>query len=262
MMPHQSQHILVIPGKDAMKTASLAHTEPTASQAEMSGTALFHSGGFDRRMSLRNMKYAFFLPGLAMLGMLIACSSNNKPAEPEKPEVKPPDLVGGLSGFHKGFVTARGWNADAQPYRIESVVTTDGGNGHDGKWAVWRSSFASPAARATKTYTWSGSNADGAPARGISPGTEDSYSPSNASTHVFDPQFLKIDTDQALETAKKHGGDKVLTASPDTPVTYVCDWNHNTNQLVWHVIFGSGREGAKLIVSVDASTGEFIRVEK
>lgn len=245
-----------------MKTASLAYTEPTASQAEKSHTALFRSGRVGSPKKLRRIR---FVSSLLALGVVLAIGngcSDNKPAQPEKPEVKPPDLVGGLSGFHKSFVAARSWNQDAQPYRIESLGTADGGNGHDGKWAVWRSSFASPSARSEKTFMWSGSNADGAPSRGVNPGTEDSYSASNASTQVFDPQFLKIDSDQALDTAKKHGGDKILTDAPDTPVTYVCDWNRNTNQLVWHVIFGPQREGAKLVVSVDASTGLFIRVEK
>jgi hypothetical protein len=45
-------------------------------------------------------------------------------------------------------------------------------------------------------------------------------------------------------------------------VIYVCDWNRNTNQLIWHVIYGVSRETAKLTVAVDASTGEFLRVEK
>lgn len=244
-----------------MESHSLAQRQHIDRAVEMSSTVL--SGSRRGRGSLRKVGYVFSMVLVAIsVSMLSSCSSGSKPSEPEKPEVKPPDLVGGLSGFHKSYVAARGWNQDAQPFRIESVITTDGGNGHDGKWAVWRSSFASPSARSAKTYTWSGSNADGAPARGVDPGTEDSYSPSNSSTHVFDSQFLKIDSDQALDTAKKHGGDKVLQDAPDTPVTYVCDWNHNTNQLVWHVIFGAAREGAKLVVSIDASTGNFIRVEK
>jgi hypothetical protein len=74
--------------------------------------------------------------------------------------------------------------------------------------------------------------------------------------------FLKIDSDQAFATAQKHGGDKILEKAPDTPVIYVCDWNHNTNELVWHVIYGAAREGAKLTVAVNASSGEFIRVER
>ncbi len=244
-----------------MKTASLAHTEPTAREAEMSRTALLSSSPTHQQNARCRTRYAFSLVALGMmLAMLSGCSSN-KPAEPEKPEVKPPDLVGARSGFQRSYIAARGWNNDARPYRIESVVTSDG-NGRDGKWAVWRVAFASPSARSEKAFTWSGSNADGAPSRGVNPGTEDSYSASNSSTQIFDAAFLKIDSDQALETAKKHGGDKILQENPALPVTYVCDWNRNTNQLIWHVIFGPGREGAKLVVSVDASTGEFIRVEK
>jgi len=242
-----------------MKTASLTHTEPTAGKAEMSCTAFLPSAHRPRNM--RRLKFACSAIFLGvMLAMLGACSSDNKSAE-SKPEVKPPDVVGARSGFQKAYVAARGWNQDAKPYRIESISTSEA-NGRDGKWAEWRSSFASPSARSQKAFTWSGSNADGAPSRGVNPGIEDTYNPSNASTAIFDPQFLKIDSDQALDTAKKHGGDKILADAPDTPVMYVCDWNHNTNQLVWHVIFGPAREGAKLVISVDASTGNFIREEK
>lgn len=195
------------------------------------------------------------------LAFFTACDSDNKSSENAKPEQKGPELLSGRSGFQKCYVAARGWNQDAKPYRLVSIATSDG-NGQDGKWAVWTGSFASATARATKSFTWSGSNAEGAPSRGINPSSEDSYSPTNSSTQVFDINFLKIDTDQAFATAQKHGGDKVLEKDPKTPVTYVCDWNHNSNTLIWHVIYGPSREESKLTVSVNASTGEFIRVEK
>jgi len=199
---------------------------------------------------------------IALLAVLAGCTSEpEKPAAETKPENKGPELITARSAFQKLYVAARGWNQDARPYRISSVATSDG-NGQDGKWAVWSGGFASPASRVAKTYTWSGSAADGAPARGINFGIEDSYSPTNASTQVWDMAFLKIDSDQAFATAQKHGGDKIIEKDPKTPITYICDWNHNTNELVWHVIYGTGREGAKLTVAVNASTGEFIRVEK
>jgi hypothetical protein len=212
-------------------------------------------------MKTAGLTYTKFVWLSTALILLLAGCDSGKPPESAKPEAKGPDLITARSAFQKVYVAARGWNQDATPYRLESFITSDG-NGHDGKWAVWRGSFASPAARSQKSYTWSGSAASGAPERGVNPGIEDSYSPTNASTHVFDMAFLKIDSDQALATAQKHGGDQILEKEPDTPVFYICDWNHNTNQLIWHVIYGASRETAKLTVAVDASTGDFIRVEK
>ena len=249
-----------------MKTASLARSEPTAVAGETPGTVLF-VGRTRPNRSRRNSAYADVYGKLSvtllmmLLALLTACSSDSDKTEETKPEVKGPELITARSAFQKLYVAARGWNQDAKPYRLESVATSDG-KGQDGKWAIWRCSFASAAQRSAKTFTWSGSAADGAPSRGVNPGTEDSYSASNSSTQVFDMAFLKIDSDQALETAQKHGGDKILEKAPDTPVTFVCDWNHNTNELIWHVIYGASREGSKLAVAVNASTGEFIRVEK
>lgn len=222
--------------------------------------SMAESGGIPAKKCSRPARVGRVLAGLMLLALLAGCSSEpSKPAETAKPEPKGPELITGRSAFQKVFIAARGWARDAQPYRIESVVTSDG-NGHDGKAAIWRTNFASPAQRAVKGYQWSGSAAPNAPQHGINPGSEDTYSPSNSSTQIFDPAFLKVDSDQAFATAQKHGGDKVLEKSPDTTVSYVCDWNHNTNELVWHVIYN--REPARLTIAVNASTAEFIRVEK
>jgi hypothetical protein len=264
MLPvNQSQPLIT--GKDAMKTANLADTESLPVQTQISCTdsarVLLRYNTDWKAFELRLVGGVFLAFITAALLLLGGCSSEpGKPAE-SKPEVKTPDLITGRSGFQKAYVAARGWSQDAQPYRLESTITTDG-NGHDGKAAIWRGSFGSPSRRSEKSYTWSGSTADGAPEKGVNPGIEDSYSPTNSSTHIFDMAFLKIDSDQAFATAQKHGGDKILEKEADTPVSYVCDWNHNTNELIWHVIYGTSRDNAKLKVAVNASTGEFIRVEK
>jgi hypothetical protein len=195
---------------------------------------------------------------LAMAG----CSSESpKPAPSEKPQPKAVELQTGRYAFQKLYIAARGWARDAQPFRLESQLVADS-RGKDGKSDVWRASFASPAGRSAKPYVWSGTDVPDAPSRGISPGTEDTYSASNASTQVFDIGFLKIDSDKALDVAQKHGGDKVLQKDPDTPILYVLDWNHATNELTWHVIYGTSRDEAKLRVAVNATSGDFIRVEK
>ena len=198
---------------------------------------------------------------LALLTMAGCSSEPSKPAQTEKPQPKAVELQTGRYAFQKLYLAAHGWARDAQPFRLESQPTADS-KGRDGKSAVWRASFASPAGRGAKPYVWSGTDAPDAPSRGISPGNEDSYSPTNSSTQVFDIGFLKVDSDKAFEVAQKHGGDKLLEKAPDTSILFVLDWNHATNVLIWHVIYGNSRDDAKLIVDVNGTSGEFIRVEK
>jgi hypothetical protein len=192
--------------------------------------------------------------------MLVGCSSEpSKPAE--KPQPKPPDFLTGRAAFQRLYAAARGRSVDAQPYRLESQITADA-KGQDGKSAVWRASFASTSQRSTRPYVWSGEESSDAPARGISPGNEDSYNPNNSSTQVFDMGFLKVDSDKALAAAQKHGGDKLLEKKPDTAVWYVLDWNRPTNELLWHVIYGSDRDNAALRIDVSATSGEYVRTQK
>jgi len=183
-----------------------------------------------------------------------ACSSEpSKPATVEKPQPKAPEAITGSSAFYKCYAAARLWAPDAQSYRAESAASADF-KGRDGKAGEWRIGFASPSQHAIKSFTWT--NGD------ISHGVDDTYSPSNSSTQIFNIQFLKTDTDKAFAVAQQHGGEKQLQKEPDTPVLYVLEWNRQENMLLWHVIYGTDRETAKLRVAVNASTGEFSRVEK
>jgi hypothetical protein len=203
------------------------------------------------------MKKVWILFGLALL---TACSSH--PSQPaQKPQPKPPEFQTGRFIFQQLFVAAHGWAPDAEPIRLQSMVTP-GDKDRDGKSAVWTGYFASPAQRGVKSYTWSQTNALDFPERGISPGPLDTYNPTNSSTAVFDVRFLKIDSDEAYQVAQAHGGEKVLEKNPDVPISYLLDWNQPTNELLWHVIYGASRGDAKLTVDVDASTGAFFRVEK
>jgi hypothetical protein len=212
-------------------------------------------------MKMREFVQPTAIAALVLLALLAGCESNTPKPPQAKPELKPPELITGRAAFQKTFIAARSYAADVKPFRIESLPSPDG-NGRDGKSAIWRASFASVIQHGVKPFFWSGSNAPDAPSRGVSPGNEDAYNPSNASTQTFDPAFLKIDSDQAFTEAQKHGGDKILEKDSSTPVIYICDWNHNTNELTWHVIYGGSRETAKMTVAVNASTGAFIRVEK
>jgi hypothetical protein len=153
------------------------------------------------------------------------------------------------------------WAIDAKPYRLESQPTK-AAPGTDGSAAVWRGAFASASRRAVKPYAWSGVDADDAPERGISPGTEDTFNPSNVSTQPFDFAFLKVDSDRAFEVAQSKGGQKIMAKAADQPIKYELEWNARANKLNWHVIYGTSVAEAKLRVVVDATSGEFVRIAK
>lgn len=211
---------------------------------------------------------------VAALLMLAACSSSNPPAqtktEPAKAEKKEPLLYTGREAFQKMYISAHQWAADAKPYKLESVTNAES-NGKDGKATVWRSGFASTSRRGIKAFLWSGSQLPEAPSSGVSSGVEDTYNPSNSATQIFDFAFLKKDSNDALEVALKHGGEKLMASKPNSKakgsgtgeptVNYVLDWSGHENILLWHVIFGDP-QNAKLRVAVNASTGEFMRTEK
>lgn len=207
-------------------------------------------------------KIAWALPAILFFA---ACSSEpQKPAggaQPAaKPAPKPTETLTGREAFQKLYPAARGWNADARPIRIESQTTSDA-SGQDGKAAIWRVAFASPNRRVMEAFSWSGSTSSDLD-RGVSHGTEDGFSPTNASTQPFDLNYLKVDSDAAFQTAQKHGGDKILKKDPKTTVLYLLDWDMRQTKLVWHVIYGVSHSDAKLVVDSDATTGEFLRVEK
>ena len=168
-----------------------------------------------------------FLVILALAGMTACSSQPSTPAPAAKPEPKTTEQLTARSALQKTFIAARGWAPDVKPFRVESQPSADS-KGKDGLSAIWRASFASAAHHGVKPYVWSGSIAPDAPSRGINSGTEDTYSPSNSNTQVFDFAFLKVDSDKALETAQKHGGDKILAKNADISIFYLLDCQRNT----------------------------------
>lgn len=196
------------------------------------------------------------------LALLSGCSSTNNTESKSAPTTaKQAEYETGRVAFQKMYISAREWAADATPFRLQSRFTPDAPTS-EGKAGVWRASFASPARNSLKTFVWSGLVGADAPEQGISFSAEDSWSPTNTSTRVFNIGFLKIDSDKAYEVAQKNGGVKLTAKDPKQPVFFMLDWDGAKNQLVWHVIYGDSQDDAKLRIAVNASSGEFLRVEK
>jgi hypothetical protein len=207
----------------------------------------------------------FFL--CCALALLVSCSSENKTGTTAReqpvarPAIKQPQYETGRTAFQRMFLAGRLWAADVRPFRLESQFTADAPTA-EGKAGLWRASFASPSKRAMKMFVWSGLVGPDTPEQGVSFSAEDSWSPSNTSTQPFDIAFLKTDSDKAYEIAQKNGGEKLTKKDPKQPVTFLLSWDGAQNQLIWHVLYGDNPSEAKLRIAVDATSGEFLRVEK
>ena len=201
---------------------------------------------------------------LAFVLLLLSCSSNT-PSGNSQPAAKPAprqaEYETGREAFQKMYLSAHNWAADAQPFRVQSQYSAGAPVG-EGKAGLWRASFGSPARRMMKMFMWSGLVGPDAPEPGISFSAEDSWSPTNTSTRIFEAAFIKTDSDKAYQIAEQHGGSKLTKANPQQPVFFVLDWDNSENKLLWHVIYGEDVDKAKLRVAIDASTGLFERVEK
>jgi hypothetical protein len=201
------------------------------------------------------------------LSVLVSCSSDKKVTTETASQPAPKLLVKeaqydtGRTAFQRMYLSARLWAPDAKPFRLQSQFTPDAPTA-EGKSGMWRASFASPSKKMMKLFVWSGLVGPDAPEQGISFSAEDSWSASNSSTEPFDIGFLKVDSDKAYEVAQKNGGEKLTSKDPRQPVIFLLSWDATKNQLIWHVLYGENPTEAKLRLAVDATTGEFLRVER
>jgi hypothetical protein len=108
---------------------------------------------------------------------------------------------------------------------------------------------------------WSGAVGEGAPEPGITPGSQDTYSPGNASTQPFDPAYLQADTDKALQVADKRA--PAEAKKDKTALVRFKLFNDTSKQrLLWRVIYGPSEYNAKAVVDISARDGGFVKIEK
>jgi hypothetical protein len=212
-------------------------------------------------VSIHNIILTSTLGSLLFLG---GCSSTPEPTKPAPVKVEKPipqaESTPGRTAFQRLYAAARNWSPDSQPIKMESRPRS--GDKPDGTASVWVATFASPSKQQTRSFLWSGAVGAGAPEHGISPGGMDTYSPGNVSTRPFDTAYLKIDTDKALAVANKKGGAALLKKDPAQPLKYMLTWEETKQRLLWRVIYGISEHDAPLRIDVNASTAEFVKIEK
>ena len=209
-------------------------------------------------------RLAFALSVISVAILTAGCSSTeNKPKESTPTpaaapaEKKEPVLYTGQEAFNRMLGLAMKWSSDAEPARVESVVTPET-TGQDGKAAIWRGYFVSPAQRSVKTIVCSGSRRPDAPPFGVSTEGADSAYNAQSAGLVFSQYLLKTDTDKAFEIAQQHGGDAILKKDPKQPIMYLLLRDPKQNVPDWYVIYGTSATDRKGIGIINATTGAFV----
>jgi hypothetical protein len=218
-------------------------------------------------MKFHRLEFAVSIITLAIL--TAGCSSTESKPKESTPEAsaaaqtqtKEPVLYTGQEALNRMMGLALRWSTDAQPARLESVLTPET-SGQEGKSTVWRGYFVSPSRRSTKTIVCSGSRRPDAPPYGVSAeGNEGSYN-SEAANLAFLPLLVKTDTDKAFAMTLQHGGDAILKKNAQQPVIYVLLKDRKQNVPVWYVIYGTSEKDRKGIGVINATTGIFVSAGK
>jgi hypothetical protein len=185
---------------------------------------------------------------------LTACSDAPKAVEQKQPP-KPPEALTGRQAFQRMYPQARGWAPDAQPLEIRSLnlaqVKTD-----PGKAGAWQVVFISLARAKAKTYTYSAVEAEGSLHEGVFGSAEESYTPRGDSS-PFQIAAIKVDSDEAYETAAKESAD-YIRKNPGKPVVFLMELTKRFADVTWRVIWGDSVGTSDYSVFVDGTTGKYL----
>ena len=183
-------------------------------------------------------------PTLAVTG----CSSGPEPAV----EKKPVEPVTGLHALYGMYTHARTWAQDLQVVSCVSINITQVAAVR-GKAAAWQAVLASPSLGQKRTYTSSVFDASTSLRQGI---FADGPTALTADTRPFVLAGARNDTDQAWETALKHG-EAFDKKNPGMTISFILELGRSRNAPVWRVIWGENAAASSLQIVIDASTGEY-----
>ena len=189
---------------------------------------------------------------MPLLLLLSACSEAPKAVEKKAPE-KPPEPLTGRQAFQMMYPQARIWAPDAQPLELRSIHLSQV-KPEKGKAGGWQARFVSPSLGKARAYTYSAVEAEGNLHEGVFAGIAEDYAVGRGTTSPFLIAALKIDSDQAYDTAAEKSLD-YTKKNPDKVISYLLEQNKRFPDPSWRVIWGESVSSSDYSVFVDATTG-------
>ena len=199
------------------------------------------------------MKMSILLIAAPLLLLLAGCSSEPS-APPQKAAEKPAEPVTGRQALQQMFIAARAWAPDIQPVKVNSILLPEV-KAQPGKAAAWQAIFVSASQGKAKSYTYSVVESEGNLHKGVFAGQDQSYS--TGAAKPFPMAAIKVDSDQAYETALKKAAD-YEKKNPGKPITFLLEANKQFPDVSWRVIWGESVGTSSFSIYVDASTGQYL----
>jgi hypothetical protein len=193
----------------------------------------------------------------ASLILLAACSDTARKSSEKSAEKKPAEPVTGRYALYQMYPNARGWAADIQVLRLNSIHLPEV-KAEPGKAAAWQVTFVSPGTSRARSYTYSVIEAQGNLYKGVFAGLEEGWSGPRGQLKPFLLAAVKKDSDEAYQTALKKGA-AYDAKNPGKTISFLLELTSRFPDPAWRVIWGESAGTSNFSIFVDASTGEYLQ---
>jgi hypothetical protein len=201
------------------------------------------------------MKTFLLYSGCVLVLLLGGCSSETLAPE-KKAEEKPPEPLTGRQALQQMYIAARGWSADIQPLKVNSILLPEV-KVEPGKAPAWQAMFVSASLGKARSYTYSIVESVGNLHKGVFAGLDQSWSGPSGTTKPFSMASIKVDSDEAYKTAQKKAVE-YEKKNPGKPINFLLELNTKFPDTTWRVIWGESVGTSNFSVFVDASTGQYL----
>jgi hypothetical protein len=189
---------------------------------------------------------------------LVACgeTKTTKPTKEAAP-APPPQPVTARFAFQRLSIQATVWAADAQLLRIYSANLKEVPS-VDGKYPVWHATFVSAQLKKARSFSYSVVDSPGSAHAGVLRGREESWLGPSGQSQPFPLQMLKVDSDEAYETAVKESKD-YMKKHPEMSIHFLLEHTPRFPLPAWRVFWGETLGSSQYAVFVDCTSGKYLQ---